>query len=201
MFAPTRWILAVVLAFALPAHAQIVKLSAADQHLLNTLAEDNLADIMLGRLAELRGSAKALRSFGRRMVDDHVRLEDDLARWATASDVPLPAGMGPSHHAEFDKLRRLSGRAFDAEYVQYIISEHGKELGEVERGAATAQNAGVRRLAAKAVPVIRDDLRRAQSLAARGFTREKAGFAAARPPCGSPPSDARATRLRIAPTG
>ena len=64
---------------------------------LKQAAEINLGEVQLGKLAEQKGNNPAIRDFGRRMVEDHTKAEDNLRRIAQQQGVTLPSS--PGQHA------------------------------------------------------------------------------------------------------
>ena len=61
---------------------------------LKQAAEINLGEVQLGKLAEQKGNNPAIREFGRRMVEDHTKAEDNLRQIAQQQGVTLPSNAG-----------------------------------------------------------------------------------------------------------
>ena len=82
-----------------------------------------------------------------------------------AIGVAVPTSAMPEAVAEFNKLLRLRGRAFDREVRRYMIRDHEKDIAEFRDQARH----GDRRTAALAeaqLPTLRKHLRIAESLPA-----------------------------------
>ena len=76
------------------------------------------------------------------------------------------SAMAPEARAEARKLQRLSGRAFDREFVRYMISDHRKDIADFQKQARTGDR-DTTALARDTLPDLRKHLQTAQQLAAR----------------------------------
>jgi putative membrane protein len=68
------------------------KLSGSDQRFVREAAEGGMAEVALGRLALERASSDEVKKFAQRLLDDHSRANQELARLARAKGVALPQG-------------------------------------------------------------------------------------------------------------
>lgn len=93
------------------------KVSRADERLMMQLAQANIAEINAGKLAEQKSSNDQVKSFAKKMVDDHTKALDDLKQIALSKGVTLPTEPDRQQMAMENKLSALSGEKFDAQYV------------------------------------------------------------------------------------
>lgn len=93
------------------------KLSRADERLMMQLAQANIAEINAGKLAEQKTSNDQVKSFAKKMVEDHTKALDDLKQIASSKGVTLPTEPDRQQMAMENKLSALSGEKFDAQYV------------------------------------------------------------------------------------
>jgi putative membrane protein len=100
----------------------------ADKMFLRKAAEGGIAEVKLGQLAAKKGSTDDVRAFAQKMVDDHTKLNNDVASVADAMGVMLPKEMNKEDQAEYDKLNALSGNDFDIEYLTFMVKDHHKDL-------------------------------------------------------------------------
>jgi putative membrane protein len=87
-------------------------------------AEGGMAEVKLGQLAKDRGSNKAVKDFGDRMVKDHGKANDELRDVASKKGVILHDSMNATNKALYDRLSRLSGDAFDKAYMRTMVQDH-----------------------------------------------------------------------------
>ena len=64
------------------------------------------------------------------MVDDHTKLNQEMAEVADSIGLKLPRKMDKDDQAEYDKLNSLSGEEFDKEYITYMVKDHHEDLRE-----------------------------------------------------------------------
>jgi putative membrane protein len=81
-------------------------------------------------MAQKQASDPRVKDFGRRMVADHGKELDELKQLASQKNVTLPDGPNKDQKAEAGKLAKLSGTAFDKEYVSYEIKDHKTDVKE-----------------------------------------------------------------------
>src|SRR5437764_1293549 len=87
--------------------------NAQDRLFVQQAAIGGMAEVGLGRLAEQRGQSGAVKDFGRRMVQDHGKANDQLAKVAHAGNIPLPQTLDSEHRMMQEQLDNLSGDASD----------------------------------------------------------------------------------------
>jgi putative membrane protein len=109
----------------------------ADKMFLRKAAEGGIAEVKLGQLAVQKGSSDEVRAFGQKMVDDHAKLNNDMAEVADSMGVMLPKTMNKEDQAEYDKLKGLSGNDFDTEYLTFMVKDHHQDLHEFRVEAAS----------------------------------------------------------------
>jgi putative membrane protein len=133
------------------------------QFLADAIKGDN-SEMALGDIGARRGDSQGVRDFGTRLHGDHAQARVEAVAVARALRVPVPSGMMPEAARERTRLQRLSGPAFDREFVRYMVNDHREDIAKFERQART----GDRRTAALAqaqLPTLREHLRIAESLA------------------------------------
>jgi putative membrane protein len=108
-----------------------------DKMFLRKAAEGGIAEVKLGQLAAQKGSSDDVRAFGQKMVEDHTRLNLEIAQVADSMGVMLPKSMNKEDQAEYDKLNALSGNDFDIEYLTFMVKDHHKDLHEFRIEAAS----------------------------------------------------------------
>ena len=127
-----------------------------DKIFLRKAAEGGIAEVKLGQLAAQKGSSDEVKAFGQKMVDDHTKLNNDMAQVADSLGVMLPKSMNKEDQTEYDKLNGLSGNDFDVEYLSFMVKDHHKDLHEFRMEAASHADPALRDEVVKAEGVIHD---------------------------------------------
>jgi putative membrane protein len=121
-------------------------------------ARGGMAEVMHGRLASQKGANEDVREFGRRMVEDHTRANNELKSLAQRKGWRLPADPGPRHRRMQARLQRLSGARFDRVYMRHMVNDHRKTVALFERASRSAQDRDLRAWAAGKLPALREHL-------------------------------------------
>jgi putative membrane protein len=127
-----------------------------DKMFLRKAAEGGIAEVKLGQLAAQKGSSDDVKAFGQKMVDDHTKLNLEIAQVADSMGVMLPKSMYKEDQAEYDKLNALSGNDFDIEYLTFMVKDHHKDLHEFRIEAASPTDAALHNEVVKAQSVIHE---------------------------------------------
>src|ERR1700722_11878776 len=73
-----------------------------DKMFLRKAAEGGIAEVKLGQLAVEKASSDDVKAFGQKMVEDHTKINSDIARVADSMGVMLPKTMSKDDQAEYD---------------------------------------------------------------------------------------------------
>lgn len=159
-----QWLLAAVMAcVGCGAAAQSgTALDVADRRFVMQAASGGLAEVELGKLAQQQAADAQVKEFGSRMVQDHSRANDELKRIADAKGVQVPAQPDPKHQKDIERLRALSGAAFDREYMKHMVADHRKDVAEFRKEARSAKDSALKDFAAKTLPTLQDHLKMAE---------------------------------------
>lgn len=136
------------------------KLSEQDRRFIEKAAEGGLAEVQLGKLAQQKGQSEAVKEFGRRMVEDHGKANQELKQIAAQKGVNVPQQLAPEAQRELDRLSRLSGAEFDRAYLDSMVKDHDKDLTEFKREAEQSNDPELKKFASRTASVVEthDDL-------------------------------------------
>jgi putative membrane protein len=137
-------------------HAGDVGQIMQDKMFLRKAAEGGIAEVKLGQLAAQKGSSDEVKAFGQKMVEDHTKMNSDMAEVADSLGVMLPKSMNKEDQAEYDKLSALAGNDFDMEYLSFMVKDHHNDLHEFRMEAASRADPTLRDEVVKAEGVIHD---------------------------------------------
>src|SRR6266480_1378505 len=138
-----------------------------DENIFALLDEANMADSAAGAIAATKGTASAVRDFGKRMMRDHHQLRaqgEALAKKlkitpAAPSDDPIMTA-GQKHMDTLNSTAK--GKDFDRAYVDGEVDIHKAVLDVATKAAGQTKNAQLKNLIQKAAPVIQSHLDKAE---------------------------------------
>jgi putative membrane protein len=140
-----------------------------DANIVALLDEANMADSSAGALAVTKGTASAVRDFGRRMMRDHHQLRAQGQALAKKLNItPAPPSddpVTPAGQKEMDTLNSTAkGKDFDKAYIDAEVDVHKAVLDIATKAAGQTKNAELKNLIQKAAPVIQRHLDKAESI-------------------------------------
>ncbi len=121
-----------------------------------------MAEVQLGKLAETHASSDAVKNFGKRMVTDHSKANDQLKSLAAQENVTLPANLNSKDQAALDRLSRLNGAEFDRAYMKDMVRDHRTDIAEFQREADHGTDPNMKQFASSTLPTLQEHLRLAQ---------------------------------------
>lgn len=133
-----------------------------DQKFVHDAAAGGMAEVELGKLAQEKASSDQVKSFGKRMVDDHGRANDELKALAQKKNITLPTDLDRKDKATRDRLSKLSGPSFDRAYMRAMLTDHRKDVSEFQHESKVGADPDVKSFAAKTLPTLEDHLKAAQ---------------------------------------
>lgn len=130
----------------------------SDNAFIEKAAQGGMTEVELGKLAEEKASSSDVKQFGSMMVTDHSKADAELKGLAAKKGVTVPSTLDAKHQASVDKLRSLSGTAFDRAYVQAMVKDHEKDAAEFRRASTSAQDPDVKSFADNTLKVVETHL-------------------------------------------
>jgi putative membrane protein len=143
-------------------HANVSRVAADDLKFIAAVAEHNLAEIELGKLAQERAHNADVKEFAARMVRDHGKANDDLKPIADAKGIALPTTPDKSHQRKRDTLAKKSGADFDKAFMKDMVKDHKKDVKEFQKHARSSKDGDVKNYASNALPLLEEHLRLAR---------------------------------------
>ena len=140
-----------------------------DENIFALLDEVNMADSAAGAVAATKGTASAVRDFGKRMMRDHHTLRAQGEALAKRLKItPAPPSDDPVMQAgqkHMDVLNSTAkGKDFDKAYIDGEVDLHKAALDIATKAAGQTQNAQLKNLIQKAAPAIQAHLDLAESI-------------------------------------
>jgi putative membrane protein len=137
-------------------------LQGADRTFVMKAAQGGLAEVEAGKVAQKNAQADAVKQFGERMVTDHSKANEELMALAKSKNVEVPSALDRKHQAMVDKLGKLSGPAFDREYMKHMVEDHRKTVADFGKQSKSGKDAELKQWAGSKLPTLREHLKMAQ---------------------------------------
>ncbi len=109
-------------------------------------ARGGMMEVAMGRMAEQKGQSDDVKSFGKRMVTDHGKANDELKKIAAQKNVKLPA-KEPTVSWSSDKA-----------YIDMMVKDHEKDLAEVKEEANSGNDPDVKKFAEDTAKMVQEHL-------------------------------------------
>jgi len=126
--------------------AKSSSLSAKDKTFMKKAAKGGTMEVAMGKLAAQSAQSDDVKSFGKRMVTDHSKANDELKSIAAKKGVKLPS-KEPSEKWSSDKA-----------YMDMMVKDHEKELAEFQEEASTGTDPDVKKFAEDTAKVVQEHL-------------------------------------------
>ena len=99
------------------------------------------------------------------MVDDHIRLNEQMKQVAHQMSVKVPSSPSGKDRATIAKLQALNGDDFDKAYIKDMLKDHQQDKKEFKHEAETATNPTLKDVATQGEQIISDHLQMIQQIA------------------------------------
>jgi len=121
-------------------------LSDKDKTFMKKAAKGGMMEVAMGRVAEQKAQNEDVKSFGKRMVTDHSKANDELKSIATKKGVQLPS------------KEHTSNWTSDKAYIDMMVKDHEKDLAEFKEEASSGSDPDVKKFADDTAKVIQEHL-------------------------------------------
>jgi putative membrane protein len=121
-------------------------LSVKDKTFMKKAAKGGMMEVAMGNLAEQNGQSEDVKSFGKRMVTDHSKANDELKSIASQKGVQLPS-KEPTTKWSSDKA-----------YMDAMVKDHEKDLTEFQEEAKTGSGPDVKKFAEDTAKMVQEHL-------------------------------------------
>lgn len=132
----------------------VVAPTKGDEVFAKQAAMGGMAEVKLSQLAMDRASSTEVKTFARRMVEDHSKANTELKQIAEKQKLVLPEKLDGKHQKAYDKLSKMSGADFDHEYMKTMMSDHDETVAKFKDESLYGQDPALKSFAMKTLPVI-----------------------------------------------
>jgi putative membrane protein len=121
-------------------------LSAKDRAFMKKAAKGGMMEVAMGKSAEQNGQSDDVKSFGKRMVADHSKANDELKSIAQQKGIKLPS-KEPTEKWSSDKA-----------YMNMMVKDHEEDLAEFQAEAKDGSDPDVKNFADRTAKVVQEHL-------------------------------------------
>jgi putative membrane protein len=101
--------------------------SAADKIFVGNVSQGGMYEVEASKVAEQKAVAPDVKDTANTEVHDHQLVGAELKRIATKTGIPIAATLNAEFQQRLDKLKSVSGSAFDAAYIADMEAIHDKD--------------------------------------------------------------------------
>ena len=139
----------------------------ADAQFATHVAQANMAEVALGKLAQEKAQSDDIKKFAQKMVDEHTKAEQDLEGIASKNNLTLPQDMSAQQKTQQDRLSKLSGAQFDRAYMRMMVMDHTRVSNALQHQShKVSANADLKDYATRMYPGVSDHLTMAKTITA-----------------------------------
>jgi len=136
----------------------------ADAGFVRHAVADNLLEVRLGEVAQHRATNQQVQKFGERMANEHEKMQKQWTDLAEKHGLKIEAALGPMQQQKVDRLQKMDKSSFDRAYMTAMIRGHTQDVATLKAEVDSAKSEMVRKMAAYALPIVRDHLLSARAV-------------------------------------
>jgi putative membrane protein len=139
--------------------------SPMDRMFVSKAMQGSMVEVQLGQLTLQKSNNEQVKQFAQRMIDDHIKLNQQMKPVAQQLGVAVPEQISKKDRNTMAKLQALSGPAYDQAYIRDTVKDHKQDLGKFQMEASSGQDQTVKDAATQGGKVIAEHLQMAQQMA------------------------------------
>jgi putative membrane protein len=136
---------------AAQAAAQQPKSLASDSVFIQRASSLGLLQAKLGQLAEKKATSPAVVEFGKRMVAEYSKANEDLKTAAKQAAFPTPSLLR-EHQQVFDRFQGMGRSSFDKTYMTEAVAQQNEQMQLMKQESSGGRVQSLKELAARMLP-------------------------------------------------
>ena len=132
------------------------------QEVLGTLHQSDQKEIQAGAIAQKNGKSKAVRDYGKMLVRDHTRADEQVAALAQKESVDLLAATPAPGPNEMGTM--ATGPDFDRKFAQEMLDDHRKAIAALTAARDSTTDPQLRKLLTDLLPTLEKHADEAQKI-------------------------------------
>ncbi|HET6722496.1 MAG TPA: DUF4142 domain-containing protein [Chitinophagaceae bacterium] len=134
---------------------------------LTKAANSGIAEVQLAKLAQQKATIAAVKNFAAMLERDHSAANDQVKNLAGQRNVSLPASPSEDKQKMYSDMEKMTGKAFDKEYISMMVKSHNDGINLFEDTRANASDIDVKNFADKTLPTLKMHLDSAKAIQKR----------------------------------
>jgi len=134
---------------------------------LKKVTNSGMAEIQLAKLAQQKATIDAVKNFAAMLERDHTSVNQQVKTLADQRSVALPAAVSDDKQKMYTDMDKMSGKAFDKNYISMMIKAHGDGISLFEDTRSNASDIDVKNFADKTLPTLKMHLDSAKAIQKR----------------------------------
>jgi putative membrane protein len=130
-------------------------------------ATGGMMEVELGNIAQQKASSQAVKDFGKMMVDDHSKVNDNLKSIGSQKNIDLPASVTDDQRKDIDKLSKKTGADFDKAYVNMMVDDHKKDIAAFKKAEENVSDNDIKNFITNTLPTLQKHLDAIQAIKAK----------------------------------
>lgn len=119
------------------------------------VANANMTEVELSKVAQSKATSPRLKSFADMMVADHTKAGDALKQLAATKNITLPANLSDGSQKKLDNLnKKNAGKDFDKAYTDDMLDDHKDAVDIFQKGSTDLQDADLKNFASTTLPTL-----------------------------------------------
>ena len=138
--------------------------SEDEAEFLVDVAEFNLQQAELGKLATSKSTNTAVKDFGKMMQEMHAVQMKELSALAVSKQVSVPNYLTEENKEDYNALNKKDIEDFDKHYLDLVIDQHGSSIREYTDATDKTSDAALKKWLAQQTALLREHLDAAMML-------------------------------------
>jgi len=105
-----------------------------------------------------------VKEFGRNMVTDHSKANDELKATAQSKNITLPTVPNSKHQKHIDEMKQKKGSDFDKAYIDMMVDDHKDDIDDFQKEADKGNDPDLKAWASNKLPVLQHHLQMAKDI-------------------------------------
>ena len=136
-----------------------------DKDFITDVGKAGKAEVDVAQDAVTHATNADVKSFAQKLVDDHTKANDDLAKLAASRGVTLPSEMEAKMKEAKERLMKVTGKSFDQAFIKQMVDDHTSLIKKFEdKSKETGVDADLKKFVDDKLPVLREHLKTAKGL-------------------------------------
>lgn len=123
-----------------------------------------LLEVLLGGLAQEKAKSQRVKDFGKMMITDHSKANDELKSLASANNITVSSTLLPEHQKHLDMMKKMFGDGFDKHYMDMMVEDHNEDIEDFKKEANSGNHDVFKSFAGKTLPTLQKHLDSAQAI-------------------------------------